>query len=67
MSLAGPVMTVRRSVPLLCLVLVALCRAEFPPPTVNISLDEHPEVRWAPLLKVFDADYLRKAGAEVIE
>nr|CBN80989.1 N-acylethanolamine-hydrolyzing acid amidase [Dicentrarchus labrax] len=46
---------------------LAVCRAEFAPPTVNISLDEDPEVRWAPLLKVFDVDFLNKAGAEVID
>ncbi|XP_056219996.1 N-acylethanolamine-hydrolyzing acid amidase-like [Seriola aureovittata] len=58
---------VRGAVVLLGLVLVVLCQAEFAPPTVNISLDEDPEVRWAPLLKVFDVDYLKKAGAEVID
>lgn len=51
----------------LLLVLVVSCRADFPPPTVNISLDEDPEVRWAPLTKVFDVDYLNKAAAEVID
>ncbi|XP_071350826.1 N-acylethanolamine-hydrolyzing acid amidase-like [Trachinotus anak] len=57
----------RCSVLLLGFVLAVLCRAEFAPPTVNISLDEEPEVRWAPLLTVFDKDYLRKAGAEIID
>ncbi|XP_010732972.1 N-acylethanolamine-hydrolyzing acid amidase isoform X2 [Larimichthys crocea] len=56
-----------RAVLLLLLGLVASCRAEFAPPTVNISLDEDPEVRWAPLLKVFDVEYLKKAAAEVID
>lgn len=52
---------------LLGLVPVVLCQAEFAPPTVNISLDVDPEVRWMPLLEVFDVDYLKKAAAEVIE
>ncbi|TKS71219.1 N-acylethanolamine-hydrolyzing acid amidase [Collichthys lucidus] len=56
-----------RAVVLLLLGLVASCRAEFAPPTVNISLDEDPELRWAPLLKVFDVEYLKKAAAEVID
>ncbi|KAM8914293.1 N-acylethanolamine-hydrolyzing acid amidase-like isoform 2-T2 [Spinachia spinachia] len=51
--------------PLLGLVLSG--RAQFAPPTVNISLDEDPAVRWDPLLKVFDMDYLRRAAAEVID
>uniref|UniRef100_A0A4W6EL77 N-acylethanolamine-hydrolyzing acid amidase n=1 Tax=Lates calcarifer TaxID=8187 RepID=A0A4W6EL77_LATCA len=52
---------------LLGLVPVVLCQAEFAPPTVNISLDVDPEVRWMPLLEVFDVDYLKKAAAEVID
>lgn len=66
LSRFGPVVMMR-AVLLLLLGLVASCRAEFAPPTVNISLDEDPEVRWAPLLKVFDVEYLKKAAAEVIE
>lgn len=55
-------------VPLLLLLgLAASCRGEFAPPTVNISLDDHPEVRWMPLATVFDIDYVNKAAAEVIE
>lgn len=57
----------RAAVLLLLLGLFAACRAQFAPPTVNISLDEDPEVRWAPLTKVFDVEYLNKAAAEVIE
>ncbi|XP_040014414.1 N-acylethanolamine-hydrolyzing acid amidase-like [Xiphias gladius] len=60
-------MMARSAVLLLGLVPVVLCQAEFAPPTVNVSLDEDPEVRWMPLLKVFDADFLKKAGAEVID
>lgn len=51
----------------LLLGLAVSCRAEFAPPTVNISLDDRPEVRWMPLLKVFNVDYLKKAAAEIIE
>lgn len=65
LSLSGPVMMM---VLLLLLGGLVVCsRSEVAPPTVNISLDEHPEVRWAPLTKVFDVDYLQKAAAEVIE
>ncbi|KAJ8006045.1 hypothetical protein DPEC_G00124190 [Dallia pectoralis] len=39
----------------------------FAPPVINVDLDEPPEVRWAPLLTVYDADYLKKAAAEVID
>ncbi|XP_067093647.1 N-acylethanolamine-hydrolyzing acid amidase-like [Osmerus mordax] len=49
---------------LLSLVLSTSC---FYPPVVNISLDDPPEVRWAPLLKVFDVTELNKAAAEVID
>ncbi|KAM7423193.1 hypothetical protein PAMA_010969 [Pampus argenteus] len=41
--------------------------ADFTPPTVNINLDDAPEVRWLPLMKTFDPDYLKKAAAEVID
>ncbi|CAG5984161.1 unnamed protein product [Menidia menidia] len=51
----------------LVLALAASCRAQRPPPTVNISLDEDPATRWKPLLQVFDVDYLNKAAAEVID
>lgn len=61
-----PVMMLPATV-LLLLGLVVSCRADFAPPTLNISLDEDPEVRWMPLIKVFDVDYLKKAAAEVIE
>ncbi|XP_034554313.1 N-acylethanolamine-hydrolyzing acid amidase-like [Notolabrus celidotus] len=46
---------------------VGSCQAEFAPPTVNVSLDDDPEVRWNPLIKVFDIDFLKKAAAEVID
>lgn len=52
---------------LLLLGLAVSCRAQFAPPTVNISLDEDPAVRWMPLAKVFDIDYVNKAAVEVIE
>ncbi|CAN9512553.1 unnamed protein product [Ophioblennius macclurei] len=60
--------------PVLVLLLVALvpgpgavCRAERAPPAVNISLDEEPELRWKPLLQLYDVDYLKAAAAEVID
>ncbi|XP_020791545.1 N-acylethanolamine-hydrolyzing acid amidase [Boleophthalmus pectinirostris] len=45
----------------------ALRHSEFAPPTVNISLDEQPEVRWKPLSLSFDPDYLKNASAQVID
>ncbi|KAM9362433.1 N-acylethanolamine-hydrolyzing acid amidase-like [Symphorus nematophorus] len=58
---------VRAEAAVLLLGLLLRCRAEFAPPTLNISLDDDPAVRWAPLTKVFDVDYLNKAAAEVID
>ncbi|MEQ2300303.1 hypothetical protein AMECASPLE_024051, partial [Ameca splendens] len=53
---------------LLLLGLSGSLRAQLPPPpTVVINLDEDPELRWLPLKKVFDVDYLSKAAAEIIE
>uniref|UniRef100_A0A8B9JGP7 N-acylethanolamine acid amidase n=1 Tax=Astyanax mexicanus TaxID=7994 RepID=A0A8B9JGP7_ASTMX len=46
---------------------VSVCGGSFTPPAVNISLDEPAEQRWAPLLKIFDKDFLKKAAAEVID
>lgn len=60
-----PDMMLRDAVLLLGLVLSL--RAEFAPPTLNISLDEDPEVRWDPLIKAFDVEFLKKAAAEIIE
>ncbi|XP_008277445.1 N-acylethanolamine-hydrolyzing acid amidase [Stegastes partitus] len=61
-------MMVRSAVLLLLLAgQAARCPAEVSPPTININLDEDAEVRWKPLLDVFDLDYLRKAAAEVID
>ncbi|KAJ3602876.1 hypothetical protein NHX12_030621 [Muraenolepis orangiensis] len=37
------------------------------PPLLNISLDEPPEARWAPILEVFDINFLNKAMAEIID
>lgn len=51
----------------LLLGLFVSCHAQVAPPSLNVSLDEEPEVRWQPLLTVFDVEYLKKAGAEVIE
>ncbi|XP_030647310.1 N-acylethanolamine-hydrolyzing acid amidase isoform X2 [Chanos chanos] len=41
--------------------------ANFSPPLVNISLDVPAEQRWAPLVKLYDVDFLKKAAAQVIE
>uniref|UniRef100_A0A3Q4NAB0 N-acylethanolamine-hydrolyzing acid amidase-like n=1 Tax=Neolamprologus brichardi TaxID=32507 RepID=A0A3Q4NAB0_NEOBR len=57
----------RTTLLLLLLGLAVSCRAQFAPPTVNISLDEDPAVRWMPLAKVFDIDYVNKAAVEVID
>lgn len=42
-------------------------RAEFAPPTLTIDLDDDPKVRWEPLSKAFDVEFLKKAAAEIIE
>ncbi|KAM6980801.1 N-acylethanolamine-hydrolyzing acid amidase-like [Aplochiton taeniatus] len=52
---------------LLWIGLVLSCKADFAPPFVNISLDDPPNLRWAPLLKIYDINYLKKAAAEVID
>ncbi|XP_071385609.1 N-acylethanolamine-hydrolyzing acid amidase-like [Centroberyx affinis] len=57
----------RRPAVLVLLGLIVSCGANVAAPVVNISLDEAPELRWAPLLKVFDINYLEKAAAEVID
>uniref|UniRef100_A0A3P8W6T3 N-acylethanolamine-hydrolyzing acid amidase n=1 Tax=Cynoglossus semilaevis TaxID=244447 RepID=A0A3P8W6T3_CYNSE len=54
------------SVAALCLCLCPAQKTYFPP-TLNISLDEDPELRWNPLLTVFDTDFLKKAAAEIID
>lgn len=62
---AAPDMMLRAATLLLGLVLSL--RAEFAPPTLNISLDDDPEVRWEALSKVFNVEYIKKAAAEIIE
>uniref|UniRef100_A0A3Q2DD85 Acid ceramidase N-terminal domain-containing protein n=1 Tax=Cyprinodon variegatus TaxID=28743 RepID=A0A3Q2DD85_CYPVA len=52
---------------LLLLGLSGSLRAQISPPTILINLDDDPELRWLPLKKVFDPDYLSKAAAEIIE
>ncbi|XP_068170526.1 N-acylethanolamine-hydrolyzing acid amidase-like [Antennarius striatus] len=47
--------------------LVVSCQADFAPPTVNVSLDEDPELRWKPLAQVFDVEFLKKAAADIID
>ncbi|KAM9409416.1 N-acylethanolamine-hydrolyzing acid amidase-like [Pholidichthys leucotaenia] len=61
----------RTAVLLLLLLLLGVglpCRAQTAaPPTVNISLDEDPEVRWMPLSKVFNVNFMKEAAAIVID
>lgn len=40
---------------------------DFAPPTINISLDQDPELRWEPLSQYFDTEYLKNASADVID
>lgn len=52
---------------LLVPVLFGLALGDLAPPTINVSLDQDPEVRWKPLMDVYDPDYLREASADVID
>ncbi|XP_077384932.1 N-acylethanolamine-hydrolyzing acid amidase-like [Festucalex cinctus] len=47
--------------------LAVSCSSDFTPPTIDINLDDDPHVRWVPILKAFDSDFLKKAAQEVIE
>ncbi|XP_061543661.1 N-acylethanolamine-hydrolyzing acid amidase-like [Phycodurus eques] len=47
--------------------LVGLAVSDFAPPTINVNLGDEPQVRWMPILKVFDSDFLKKAAQEVID
>lgn len=64
-------MTTRTEAPplllLLLLALAASCQALFAPPTLEINLDDKPEVRWMPLKTAYDVDYLNKVAAEIVE
>uniref|UniRef100_A0A1A7XEB1 N-acylethanolamine-hydrolyzing acid amidase n=1 Tax=Iconisemion striatum TaxID=60296 RepID=A0A1A7XEB1_9TELE len=51
----------------LLLGLTASCRALLAVPTLEINLDDEPEVRWLPLKKVFTVDYLNKVAAQIID
>ncbi|XP_054640530.1 N-acylethanolamine-hydrolyzing acid amidase-like isoform X1 [Dunckerocampus dactyliophorus] len=51
----------------LLLGLVVSCSSDFAPPTISINLDDPATARWEPILTVFDADYLKRAAAEVID
>ncbi|XP_023658990.1 N-acylethanolamine-hydrolyzing acid amidase-like [Paramormyrops kingsleyae] len=55
------------SLALIPLTLAAWCYADFAPPIVNISLDEPPKERWAPLMKVIDVRYYRKIAPLIID
>ncbi|XP_077582484.1 N-acylethanolamine-hydrolyzing acid amidase-like [Stigmatopora nigra] len=39
----------------------------FAPPTISIDLNDDPQVRWMPILDVFDADFLNRAAQDVID
>ncbi|XP_023658950.1 N-acylethanolamine-hydrolyzing acid amidase-like [Paramormyrops kingsleyae] len=54
------------SLALIPLTLAAWCYADFAPPIVNISLDEPPKERWAPLMKVIDVSYFRNILPQII-
>lgn len=59
---------VRTEGPLLVLLaLAASCQALLAPPTLEINLDDKPEVRWMPLKKAFDVGYLKEVAAEIVE
>ncbi|XP_049588665.1 N-acylethanolamine-hydrolyzing acid amidase [Syngnathus scovelli] len=47
--------------------LAVSCSSDFAPPTIDINLDDDPQVRWLPLFKAFDSDFLKKAAQEVID
>uniref|UniRef100_A0A1A8DCR0 N-acylethanolamine-hydrolyzing acid amidase n=1 Tax=Nothobranchius kadleci TaxID=1051664 RepID=A0A1A8DCR0_NOTKA len=51
----------------LLLGLAACCRALLAVPTLEVNLDDEPEVRWLPLKKVFNVDYLNKVAAQIID
>nr|XP_061814105.1 N-acylethanolamine-hydrolyzing acid amidase-like [Nerophis lumbriciformis] len=51
----------------LLLGLAVLCSSDFAPPTININLDDDPQVRWMPIRNVFDADFLNRAARDVID
>lgn len=36
------------------------------PPLFNVSLDAAPELRWLPVLRHFDLDFMRAAMAQVL-
>ncbi|XP_017286018.1 N-acylethanolamine-hydrolyzing acid amidase [Kryptolebias marmoratus] len=44
------------------------CRAlTLAPPTLEINLDDKPEVRWTPLKEAYDIEYLKKAAADIVD
>ncbi|KAK0143166.1 N-acylethanolamine-hydrolyzing acid amidase [Merluccius polli] len=47
--------------------LIVSCTADFAPPSLNISLEDPPETRWAPIVEVFDVNFLKAAIAEMID
>ncbi|XP_061640303.1 N-acylethanolamine-hydrolyzing acid amidase-like isoform X3 [Phyllopteryx taeniolatus] len=47
--------------------LAVSCSSDFAPPTIDVNLGDEPQVRWMPILKVFESDFLKKAAQEVID
>ncbi|XP_012892953.1 PREDICTED: N-acylethanolamine-hydrolyzing acid amidase-like [Dipodomys ordii] len=45
---------------------LAASAASLAPPLFNVSLDEAPGVRWLPVLRNYDPDFLRTAVVQVI-
>ncbi|XP_023658989.1 N-acylethanolamine-hydrolyzing acid amidase-like [Paramormyrops kingsleyae] len=55
------------SLTLIPLTLAAWCYAEFPPRIVEVSLDEPPKERWAPLMKMINVSYFREIVPQIID
>ncbi|XP_019735061.1 N-acylethanolamine-hydrolyzing acid amidase [Hippocampus comes] len=47
--------------------LAAWCGSDVSPPTIDVNLDDDPQVRWAPLFQVFDTDFLKRTAQEMID
>ncbi|XP_077458762.1 N-acylethanolamine-hydrolyzing acid amidase-like [Stigmatopora argus] len=62
MVMLGPVHSA-----ILLLGLAVSSSSDFAPPTISIDLNDDPQVRWKPILDVFDADFLNRAAQDVID
>lgn len=51
----------------MCFFMAVLLITEAGPSQLSINLDVPPEERWAPLVDVFDEQYLRQVAVDVIE